>query len=287
MADPDNSIVDVVKESADPLGAWIREARESKNLSAAAVAEALRLDKHIVEKLEAEQFSELGALVFVKGHLRAIANHLGLDTEEAMRRFQASPEYVSEEVPALIVSYNSAVSRRPSNAVLLFGAGAVVAALLALAAWIFWPSGTINATPDSVAATDGNASPGVAGAPTTGLPSSLASEALTTAPPPSSTVVPTTITPSDESREQGQAAVDQAGLRLVFSGTCWFEVRDANDRRVAYGTATANTERTITGTRPLRVTLGVANVVAVFVDGEPYTIAAEERRGRAARLTIN
>lgn len=62
-------------------GQRLRAAREAAGLSVSEVAERLKMPVRVVESLEAEDWSRLGAPVFIRGQLRSYARLLGLPTE--------------------------------------------------------------------------------------------------------------------------------------------------------------------------------------------------------------
>jgi cytoskeleton protein RodZ len=62
-------------------GQRLRAAREAAGLEIAEVAERLKMPVRVVESLEAEDWSRLGAPVFIRGQLRSYARLLGLPTE--------------------------------------------------------------------------------------------------------------------------------------------------------------------------------------------------------------
>lgn len=66
------------------IGARLRDAREARGLDIAQVAAKLKMPAHVVEALEREDWSVLGAAVFVRGQLRSYARLLGLDAEQAI-----------------------------------------------------------------------------------------------------------------------------------------------------------------------------------------------------------
>ena len=59
------------------IGERLRAGRERAGLSVAAAAEKLHLDNKVIEALEADRFAELGASVYVRGHLRRYADFVG------------------------------------------------------------------------------------------------------------------------------------------------------------------------------------------------------------------
>ena len=66
-------------------GELLRARREDRGLSVEQVADELHLGRHIVAALEAEQFADIGAPVFVRGHLKAYARVLRLDEATVLK----------------------------------------------------------------------------------------------------------------------------------------------------------------------------------------------------------
>ena len=293
----DNSEQDVSQaEETGDVGQWLREKREAAGLSVDAVAAALHLDRSVVEALEREDFAAIGATVFVKGHLRAVAQYLGLDVQEAARRFGVSAGAAAQKPPELIVKYNRPLRRVGPG--LYWLAGLLTGLIILLLVWVLWPAGSApdSGTPADNALADARTPSGVAGdlAPTqaevarpqsaTGNDfESMLSSARESAA--SATSAPVAIA-TNEQPAAVTAMTGERGLRLTFNAECWYEVRDANGNRLAMGTAKAGTSRLVTGARPFAVTLGVAEAVELRLDGQPLPIAPASLRGRAARLTI-
>lgn len=66
---------------AQDIGAILRAAREAKGISIASAAMQTRLSIDILEKLEANRFSEIAAPVFTRGYLMHYSRFLGLDAD--------------------------------------------------------------------------------------------------------------------------------------------------------------------------------------------------------------
>ena len=74
----------------DPLqsyGVWIRRRRKDRNLSIRQVSEATRIDEHYLRALEAGNVALLPE-PYMRAFLKTYASYLGLDSEEALRRFE-------------------------------------------------------------------------------------------------------------------------------------------------------------------------------------------------------
>lgn len=72
------------------VGKFLREKREERRMSVAEVARATRVPVSSVERIEADQFDELPAEVFVRGFLKSYANAVGVPAEEVLARYTAS-----------------------------------------------------------------------------------------------------------------------------------------------------------------------------------------------------
>lgn len=75
-------------QSAD-IGEILREAREAKGMSIASAAMHTNLRKDIIEKLENDQFGDIGAPVFTRGYLNIYARFLEVDEELVAREFSS------------------------------------------------------------------------------------------------------------------------------------------------------------------------------------------------------
>jgi len=71
----------------EPLGEYLKQAREKKGFSLEHLASQTKIQEHHLQALESEDFEELPAKVFAKGFVRSYAKALGLNEEEALQRF--------------------------------------------------------------------------------------------------------------------------------------------------------------------------------------------------------
>ena len=70
---------DIAHEDVRSPGAVLRAAREARGESVSEVAFALKLNPRQIAALEADNFSALPGMAFVRGFLRNYARYLGLD----------------------------------------------------------------------------------------------------------------------------------------------------------------------------------------------------------------
>lgn len=74
----------------ESIGKFFKQARESQGLSLDQVASQTRIQQPYLEALEEENFSKLPEQVFTKGFVKTYARSLGVDEDEALRRFSES-----------------------------------------------------------------------------------------------------------------------------------------------------------------------------------------------------
>jgi len=77
-------------ETKESVGEFFRQVRETKGLTLDEVAIKTRIHPEYLKALEESNFAKLPEQVFAKGFVRSYARSLGLDEEDAMRRFTVS-----------------------------------------------------------------------------------------------------------------------------------------------------------------------------------------------------
>lgn len=74
----------------ESVGSFFKQVRETKGLTVDEVASKTRIHPDFLKALEEGNFAKLPEQVFAKGFVRSYARSLGLDEEDAMRRFVES-----------------------------------------------------------------------------------------------------------------------------------------------------------------------------------------------------
>ena len=87
------------------IGAVLRQARERRGLTIEEVASASRIPVHYVEALEADQFDDIPAPVYVRGFLRVYGRLLDIDTAPLLDELVATwpPAGAAPEPPAATI----------------------------------------------------------------------------------------------------------------------------------------------------------------------------------------
>jgi cytoskeleton protein RodZ len=124
------------RESAEELGARLRRARESKQLSLNQLAGELRIRADALAALEQCRFESIGPRVFAKGYLKLYGARLGLDVRALCAEFDKLVGTAGEDIaPSRSMALRP--ERRSGIPVVV---GVIVIVLIALV--IYWVFGT-------------------------------------------------------------------------------------------------------------------------------------------------
>ncbi|HEX9206985.1 MAG TPA: helix-turn-helix domain-containing protein [Steroidobacteraceae bacterium] len=255
---------DITELPSSP-GARLRREREARAMSEQQAAEALNLDPVVVTQLETNDFAALGAPVFVKGHLRRYAALLGLAEDEIVGAYERSKLQIGE--PTLVPKSRIEMAPVRGRPRWPWVVGGIVTFLVAaiLVAYL-----SKHGLPGMERAGDGDAAqaiapatPGRRTADTAAQPpafsSGTAAPGTATAPAGTAAATPTGPAPAP--------GPGQVSLQLKFTADSWVEIFDGSGKAVLYDLGKAGSERTVTATAPLSVTLGNGPGVGIAVNG--------------------
>jgi cytoskeleton protein RodZ len=254
----------------------LASARAAKGVSLSEAAAQLHCDEVLLRALEADRFEELGAPVFVQGHLRRYGDYLGAPTDQLMQAWAAlRAEKLAEpdlaRIPrAPVPAVDPKVWTRRATI-----AGTTV--IIAAAAWLILRWGSESVPAPALATPEPAPTPTAAMAMTTDTPTAeveaVVAPAVTPVVAPAAVAIPET---------SGMAV-----LRLIPRQSSWIEVYDAANRRRYYGNAAAGTPLALRGDAPFSVVLGRADAVAIELDGRPITVPAAFVYNATAFVTID
>lgn len=264
-----------ITELPSSPGARLRREREARGLTEQQAAESLNLDPTVVGHLESNDFGALGAPVFVRGHLRRYAALLGLAEDEIIGAYERSKQQIGE--PTLVPKSRiemAPVRGRPRWPWVVGGTVTFLVAAIVVA--YFSEHGLPGTSQDAAteATTPLEQQPAAASVP---APAATGTSPANAAGPDSSAGTqptgpasaassPAAATPTGPAPA---AAPGQVSLQLKFSGDSWVEIFDGSGKAVIYDLGKAGSERTVTATAPLSVTLGNGTVVGMAVNGRP------------------
>ena len=251
------------------IGARLRAAREQRGLTVLQAAERLHLDAGIVQALEAENFTALGADVYVRGHLRRYAEAVGESPAQLQQLYADSPQVLRPDLTRIPRGQPEKSSSWLLLPAVLLVVGFATAGLLW---WLLTLPGekahTLPAAPTPAAAA-ADAAPG------TEQPAYPA--------PAGTSAAPASASPAGTATGTGP----QARLDLNFSGASWVEIADVQGRRLLHGLIEAGSTRTLTGSAPFLVVLGNAPAVTLRVNGQAVLPGTLVRRDGSAHLMID
>lgn len=258
-----DELADVTELPSSP-GARLRREREARALTTQQAAEQLNLDVLVLEALERNDFAALGAPVFAKGHLRKYANLLGLPEADLVTAYERSKAQPSE--PTLVPKSREEMMPARGRSKLPLVIGGVAAFLVAagLAAWISENGLRLPSLPD--------------------LPFGGSETSAATSPP---TAVDTP--PQATSAQVAPPVVQlpgQVSMQLRFAAESWIEIYDASGKAVLYDLGQAGTERSVTATAPLSVTIGNAPGVTLEIDGDAVRLPAPAPGQTLTRFSV-
>jgi cytoskeleton protein RodZ len=264
-------------EGVRGIGARLRAAREQRGLTVLQAAERLHVDARVLEALESENFAELGADVFVRGHLRRYAESVGESAAGLQELYAGAGTAAAPDLTR--IPRATEVSR--SSPLLLPALLLVVGVALVGALW--WLRGLPHQTgqpleqvPPEPAAGSADATAGAAasGAAAGEPPAGTGAAPAGAATRPSGGSLPTT-------------SAGQTQLDVRFSALSWVEISDAEGRRLLQGLYAGGSVREVRGTAPLRVVLGNAPGVNLELNGQSLQLAGLVHRNGSAYLSID
>jgi cytoskeletal protein RodZ len=89
------------------FGNFLRRGREARGLSIAELSRATKIKETNLELLEGARLDALPAQVFVRGFVTSYARAVGLDADEAMRRYRAHVARVEHRDPEVTVPHKA------------------------------------------------------------------------------------------------------------------------------------------------------------------------------------
>ena len=299
-------------------GALLRDAREAAGLHIAALAVALKVPVAKLEALEADNFSALPDMVFVRALASSVCRTLKIDPQAVLALL---PQGEGPRLSAGDVGLNAPVKgfAGRSSAAPFKGAGtrsfvwAVGLLLIGAALMMFLPRGldadlsallkqpetttkipmpTGNVAQEiSVAVGAEQRVPSAAPAP---APAPAAAAGVGVELPAGESIKPAGIAshpivlPSVEASAPSSApAADAPSGVLAFKARSesWIQVRDAAGALVLQRNLAPNELVSVSGVLPLAVVIGRADATEVFVRGKPYDIGPVSREN-VARLEV-
>ena len=239
------------------VGEALAAAREASGQSIEDVSRATRIRGELLRRIESDDFSGCGGSVYARGHVRAIATHLGIDAAELVAEFDRT--YGVPEAPGAREIFEHEVVAMPERTGPNWTAAmAVAAGVLLLVALV----SLFNSSPETTPSAQ---------------PVSSA--------PPTPTVQPSAAAPTGTPGPvAGQVPGDSVAMRVMVVNTkSWVTVR-ADGRVLFQGLMRAGEQKDFTAKRLINVVLGNAGAVRLVVNGQD--LGSPGGQGAVVRLNF-
>lgn len=241
-------------QEAARVGEELREARNALGVSLEDAAAQLRINKRYLQALEEGRVKDLPGAAYAVGFVRSYATALGLDPDEAVRRFRDVSGTAVAKSGELV--FPEPVPSRGIPTGILAAIGVAIA-LAGYIAWYQW-SGRGARVVDSVPP----------------LPPRLERAAEATAPleaPPAPAVEPPAPTPAPVAAPPPPPRIDPDKPRIVIraKGESWVQIRDNQANRVLTDRVLRAGETIEIPNRPgIALTTGKAENLDLLLDGQ-------------------
>ena len=275
---------EAVEKNKDEINCGDRLANKRKEmeLSVNQVARDIKIEPHVIEKIENNDFESIGAPVFVKGYLRQYSELVGLDPNLIIEKYNAINSI--EDSPPIVNDSVDQISKYVLTPKIILIAILVILISLGVLATVF--------------GIFGNNEPVV-------IKMETETESLEPLLPPVSELrIDSSEIQIDETLEMETETEslepllpsiadeffieeNMMNLRIIYSGLCWTEVFDANGERLFFGLGDQDREVNIEGLPPFDVMLGAAdNLLEIKLEGREYNVVDSIRRGEVLRFKV-
>jgi len=245
-------------------GEQLRVAREAAGLTQADVASRLKMPLRVVRSLEDEDWSRLGAPVFVRGQLRSYARLLGIDADPVVDAAEVAPVAPPVLTPRTFTPPLQRIAEQVARRFVYV----VMTMAIAIPVWLATrPQAELvahDAAPLDVPATQ----PGMQ------VPANAARRNADDGPRP--------LVASLASLPPRSAP----GLSLRFEGDSWVQVTDADGKTIEQTLVHAGENRNYDPGEVAAVVLGNASAVEVRSRGQARDLAPY-MRANVARFTVS
>lgn len=294
------------------VGQLLAQARERMGLTQDVVAERLCLKTSTVKEIEQDIAPAGVEPTFLRGYIRLYARMVGIAESDIKTLMK-----VEEDIPLVkaspMQSYSLGKKRKKREGWLMKLTWLIVIILIAMVGIWWWQDH--NAQKDELVTManqsdlilsqqDNNSNP-------VDLPSSINDapvntlenppETLVQSPTPVNTVaeeapvrtIPLPNAPQSvvaqertQSTENTEVAPSSSALVLNFTGQCWLEIRDANNKILFSGTKNNGDKLELDGAQPYRLNIGAPANVAIQFQGNAVDLSRFIKAKRPAKLKL-
>ncbi len=290
-----NLIVEELSQTS--IGRILREARERLGMSVEEVANQVKFAPRQVLSLEADDFTHLPEIAFVRGFVRSYAKVLHLDAQQLLTLLPEHKSVAEKIEPASVEApFSEAMTLRQHN-MLWLGAALLVA--LVTTGFALWqsaaPDAPVAETLPLAAETSGSAVESTLNLPaqievmsTSAIDASGVASASTVVDSSSDTMkLATQLAASAVMPATSQLTGTAGSLRLVFDEESWTEIRDREGKLLSSQVNAGGSELQIDGVSPFAIVIGHASKAHLYRGGKLLNIAPYiNTNSDVARLTM-
>lgn len=258
----------------------LRRAREQQGMTQEQAATRLKVPTRVVDAIEAGRWQQLGAPVFVRGHLRSYAKLLGVNVDEDLEQSTLQAvrpvELVSHAHTPRYQRIFESASRRAVYVV-------ITLCFFAVPVWLLVSNGTgqqvlktasldVLPKPAAESASRTAAAPVVIGQPV--APAGVDDAPITASMAPRL------------AREPVQPVESTPALKLAFTGDSWVDIEGPQGQSIERGLLKAGQERSFQAGQVARIKLGNATAVQVQQGGSTVDLTPYQR-ANVARFAVS
>jgi cytoskeleton protein RodZ len=272
------------------LGRYLQRARIEAGYTVQQIASEMHLEPRTIESIERDQFRDLGAPVFVKGHLKRYARLVNVDDAVLLGMYESLRD-LPVAVDPVPVSMNSVPESR--SLVPSWGLWAAAGAFAVIS--VVTMMSKLNLSNEAEATTSRMPNAGTQVKHHEVPIQSAALAALPTTSTSKTSMVLASVAPvsianareSDEVSKPQSLLPGHVALTLKYTGDSWVEVYDANKHLVYQEMGHENVVRQVTGLAPMRVVFGSAPQVNLLVNGRAVAVPAKRVVSSVARFNVD
>ena len=275
---------EAVEENKDEIscGERLASKRSEKELSINQVAREIKIEPHVIEMIENNEFESIGAPVFVKGYLRQYSELVGLDPNLIIEKYNAINS-IEDSSPIVNDSVDQ-ISKYVLTPKIILIAIFMILISFGVLVTVFDIFGNNEAVVIKME-TETESQESL-------LPPVTAQQIDSSETQIDETLEMETETESQESLLPSTAdeffiEENFMNLAIIYSGLCWTEIFDANGERLFFGLGDQDREVNIDGLPPFDVMLGAAdNLLEIKLEGREYNVVDSIRRGEVLRFKV-
>lgn len=294
MSEQDYEYLDAPEDlSQIPVpGKLVRQTREQRGLSIDDMSARTRLTDNVLHMVERDDYLGMGEPVYARGYYRKCAEALGLNGDLLVEAYERHSGTMSP-VPTIDQRPSIAYREGPGRVALAVAIGLILVVFAISALWLWDKDGAAEAAAQTAPSPVGAIpTPQPSTAPVerparTEVDASSRNEAPMQSPlvTPAPTLAAVTAQPTPEVRPtatpQASAAAPAAApvrpeVRVeVQGGEAWLDVRDPSGNKLLYKLLQPGSVREFTGQPPFKLSLGRADNVRIWVQGQPVEFKAQ------------